>query len=90
MAQRHCSFFFTYLCQVYDLQVIEGHAVGAVALPRTRVCASSPARHSWQQYCDTKLPIRSRATIEWRMPLGRLSSRRTWHRINLHLLQRHN
>jgi len=49
MAQRQYSFFFTYLCQVTTCQVTEGQAVGAVSLPRTRVCASSPARHSWRQ-----------------------------------------
>jgi hypothetical protein len=74
----------------YDLQVIEGQAAELFRFRETRVCASSPARHSWQQYCDAKLPLRSRATIEWRMPMGRLSRWRTWHPINLHLLQRHN
>jgi hypothetical protein len=81
MAQRHCSFFFTYLWQVMTCRFFASANAGV----RVR-----PGRHSLQQYCDTKLPVRARVTIEWRMPLGRLSNRRTWHRINLDLLQRYN
>jgi hypothetical protein len=65
MAQRHCSFFFTYLCEVMTCMFFASANAGL---------RGQPARHSWQQYCDTKLPLRSRVTIEWRMPLGRLSS----------------